>query len=325
MNEPMNRAEPGRRADTRTQAERAGRVLPVPGPETIDLRGRRLDLSRPQVMGILNLTPDSFSDGGLYHTPEAASERALALAADGADLIDLGAVSTRPGAPPVSVAEELRRLIPALTAVRAAVDLPLSVDTFRGEVAQAAAAAGADCLNDVTGLRDSDALARIAAAHDMGLVLMHMRGTPETMQLDTDYDDLVGEVCGFLAHAAGRAIAAGVVPSRVVVDPGIGFGKSVEGNLMLLARLGEIAALGHPVLVGPSRKSFIGKLLGVEVGDRLEGSLAAAVAAVLAGAHVLRVHDVRATVRAVRLAAAIRAAGNAGAGNVAANDEGIGR
>jgi len=300
----MSRAEPGSR----------------PGPSLkLDLGGRELDLGRPLVMGILNLTPDSFSDGGLLPTPAAARERALALAAEGADLLDLGAVSTRPGAPQVSPDEEMRRLLPALTAVRAAVDLPLSVDTYRAEVAAAAADSGANCLNDVTALgasgeHPSDALARVAAARGLGLVLMHMRGTPETMQLDTRYADLVGEVRAHLALAVGRAVHAGVPRARILVDPGIGFGKSVEGNLLLLARLGELAALGQPILVGASRKSFIGRLLDLDVHDRLEGSLAAAVAAVLAGAHVIRAHDVRATVRAVRIAAAVRAAAAAGSG-----------
>jgi dihydropteroate synthase len=267
-------------------------------------------------MGIVNLTPDSFSDGGLVPTPGAARERALVLAAEGADLLDLGAVSTRPGAAAVSAEEEMRRLLPALVAVRAAVDLPLSIDTYRAEVAAAAADSGADCLNDVTALTASDDLAHVAARHGLGLVLMHMRGTPATMQLDTQYDDLVGEVHSYLAAAVARAVAAGVARERILVDPGIGFGKSATGNLELLARLGEFATLGHPILVGTSRKSFIGKILDAEVGDRLEGSLAAAVAAVLAGAHVIRAHDVQATVRAVRIAGAIRAA--AGAGDAAA-------
>ncbi len=294
----MSRAAPGSR----------------PGPSLkLDLRGRELDLDRPLVMGILNLTPDSFSDGGLVPTPAAARERALALASEGADLLDLGAVSTRPGAAPVSADEEMHRLLPALAAVRVAVDLPLSIDTYRPEVAAAAADLGADCLNDVTALAASDGLARVAAAHGLGLVVMHMRGTPETMQADTRYEDLVGEVRAHLARAVARAAAAGVPRERILIDPGIGFGKSVEGNLVLLARLGELATLGQPILIGASRKSFIGKLLDVEVDDRLEGSLAAAVAAVLAGAHVIRAHDVRATVRAVRIAGAVRAAGDIGA------------
>jgi dihydropteroate synthase len=257
-------------------------------------------------MGVLNLTPDSFFDGGRLPTPEAARDRALALAQEGADLLDLGAVSTRPGSTTPAVDEELRRLLPTLTLVRRAVDLPLSIDTFRPEVARRAAGLGADCLNDVTGLRASRELAEIAAGADLGLILMHMRGDPETMQRETRYGDLVSEVKVFLGRAVAQARAAGMPRERILVDPGLGFGKSAEGNLLLLRRLGDFLSLGQPVLVGASRKSFIGAALGLEVEERLEGSLAAAVAAVLAGAHVLRVHDVQATVRAVRLAARIR-------------------
>ena len=264
-------------------------------------------------MGILNLTPDSFYDGGRYDQRDRALARAEALAEEGADLIDLGAVSTRPGAQPVSEAEELSRLLPALDAIRRAVNLPLTVDTFRPAVARAAADRGADGLNDVTGLRDSEALAEIAAEHALGLVLMHMRGTPATMQEDTSYADLVGEVRDFLQDSAERARGAGVPADRIVLDPGIGFGKSAAGNLVLLRRVDAFCALGYPVLIGASRKSFIGRALGLE-GEgpeaRLEGSLAAAVAAVLGGADLLRVHDVRATLRAVRLAALIRDAGS---------------
>jgi dihydropteroate synthase len=293
---------------------------PVPSPagpaaRVLDLRGRALALDRPRVMGILNLTPDSFYDGGRYTQLDAARARAEQLAEEGADLLDLGAVSTRPGSEPVSAEEELRRLLPVLAAVRRIVDLPITIDTFRPEVARAAADMGADGINDVTGLADSDALARLAAELRLGLILMHMRGTPATMQEDTAYADLVGEVRAALAAAAARAMAAGVARDRIAVDPGIGFGKSAHGNLVLLARVGEFAALGYPVLIGASRKSFIGKFLRLDVEERLEGSLAAAVAAVLGGADLLRVHDVRATLRAVRLAALIRdAGGNVGGG-----------
>jgi dihydropteroate synthase len=277
------------------------------GARALDFRGRRIVIDRPRVMGILNLTPDSFYDGGRYNQRDAALARAEALAEEGADLLDLGAMSTRPGADPVPEAVELSRLLPALDAIRRALALPLTVDTFRPAVARAAADRGADGLNDVTGLRDSDALARIAAEAGLGLVLMHMRGTPATMQEDTHYDDLVGEVRDSLAGAAARARAAGVPADRIVLDPGIGFGKSAAGNLLLLRHIGELAGLGFPVLVGASRKSFIGKLLGLhDPEERLEGSLAAAVAGVLGGADLLRVHDVRATVRAVRLAGLIR-------------------
>jgi dihydropteroate synthase len=273
---------------------------------TLDLRGRTLDLRIPRVMGILNLTPDSFYAGSRVAGAVATRERALAMVEAGADLLDLGAMSSRPGSAPVTAEEEIARLVPALCAVRAAVDVPLSIDTYRSEVARAATDAGADLLNDITGLRESSELADIAAEHGLGLVVMHMRGTPRTMQRDTEYDDVVREVADFLRGAVERAVAAGVARERVIVDPGIGFGKDVEGNLALLQRLGELAALGQPVLVGASRKSFIGRLLGIEIDERLSGSLAAAVAAVLRGAHILRVHDVRETVQAVRLAAAIR-------------------
>jgi dihydropteroate synthase len=281
----------------------------TPAPRILDLRGRTLALDRPRVMGIVNLTPDSFYDGGRYTQLDAACARAEALAEEGADLIDLGAVSTRPGSAPVPVEEELRRLIPVLAAIRRTIDLPLTIDTFRPEVARAAADMGADGVNDVTGLADSDALARLAAEMGLGLVLMHMRGTPATMQEDTEYADLVGEVGAALAEAAERAIAVGVPHDRIAIDPGIGFGKSAHGNLMLLARVGAFAEIGYPVLIGASRKSFIGKFLHLDVEERLEGSLAAAVAAVLNGADLLRVHDVRATLRAVRLAGLIRDAG----------------
>ncbi|HWN81224.1 MAG TPA: dihydropteroate synthase [Candidatus Udaeobacter sp.] len=290
---------------------------PPAGPRTLDFRGRLITLDRPRVMGILNLTPDSFYDGGRYDQRDRALARAEALAEEGADLIDLGAVSTRPGSTPVSEAEELSRLLPALDAVRRAVNVPLTVDTYRPAVARAAADRGADGLNDVTGLRDSEALAEIAAEHALGLVLMHMRGTPDTMQADTTYADLVQEVCDFLADSVARARAAGVPADRIVLDPGIGFGKSAQGNLILLRRIDALAALGYPVLIGASRKSFIGRALGLEgLGPeaRLEGSLAAAVAAVLGGADLLRVHDVRATLRAVRLAALIRDADSGPAG-----------
>jgi dihydropteroate synthase len=280
---------------------------PTTPVRALDFRGRRLALDRPRVMGILNLTPDSFYDGGRYNRRDAALARAEALAEEGADLLDLGAASTRPGAALPTEAEELARLLPVLDLVRRAVELPLTVDTFRPGVARAAADRGADGLNDVTGLRESPALAQIAAEHELAIILMHMRGTPTTMQQDTHYDDLVGEVRDYLAGAVDRARKAGVPADRIVVDPGIGFGKSAAGNLVLLRRLGDFAALGYPVLVGASRKSFIGKLLGgLDPEERLEGSLAAAVAAVLAGADLLRVHDVRATGRAVKLAALIR-------------------
>ncbi|MGD8396405.1 MAG: dihydropteroate synthase [Candidatus Eiseniibacteriota bacterium] len=285
-------------------------MTPTPGNDTMrpemDLRGRPLDLRVPRVMGILNLTPDSFFPGSRLSGIDAARRRAQAMIEAGADLLDLGAMSSRPGSEPVPVEEEIARLVPALEAVRRDTELPLSVDTYRPAVARAAVAAGADLLNDITGLRDSTELAAIAARDGLGLVVMHMRGTPRDMQRDTTYADVVGEVTGFLRDAVERACAAGVARHRVIVDPGIGFGKSLDGNLELMARLGELVALDQPVLVGVSRKAFIGQLLDRTVEERLHGSVGAAVAAVMRGAHLVRAHDVRQTVEAVRVAARIR-------------------
>ena len=273
----------------------------------LSLRGHQLDLDSPRVMGVINLTPDSFYGDSRHQDPGAAREAAVTMVAAGADLLDLGAVSSRPGSESIDVEEESARLLPALAAVRDAVDVPVSVDTYRPLVAARAIDAGADLLNDITGLGESDELARLAARHGLGLVIMHMRGTPRTMQADTHYQDLVGEVRETLAHAADRARAAGLPEAQIVIDPGIGFGKSVAGNVEILRHLDVFTALGYPVLIGASRKSFIGALTGAAVDDRLPGSLAAASAAVLGGAHIIRAHDVAATVQAVKLAAHLRA------------------
>lgn len=262
----------------------------------------RLD-GRPLVMGILNVTPDSFSDGGDYFDREAALDRALQMVEEGADLLDVGGESTRPGAPPVSREEEERRVVPVIEHLAHRVGVPISVDTYKAAVARRAVEAGAALVNDVSGLRMDPAMARAVADLGAGLVVMHMRGDPRTMQSDTRYTDLVGEIFRALEESVDRAVEAGVPRDRVWVDPGIGFGKSAEQNLVLLRRLGEFRSLGCPVLVGASRKSFIGRTLGIEdPKDRLEGSLAAAVVAVWNGARILRVHDVRATRRAADLA-----------------------
>jgi dihydropteroate synthase len=257
-------------------------------------------------MGIVYVTPDSFADGGRYLEPELASARARALAAEGADLVDVGAESTRPGAAPVSAAEELARVMPVLERLLADPPCPVSIDTGKPEVADAALRLGAHLVNDVTGLRAGPALARVVARHGAGLVLCHMRGTPATMQAAPRYGDLLAEVRGRLAEAVAVAEAAGVAPDAICVDPGIGFGKTVDHNLTLLRRLDALRPLGKPVLVGPSRKSFIGAILGLGPESRLEGTLAAATVAVLSGAHILRVHDVLAVRRAVRVAEALR-------------------
>lgn len=267
------------------------------------------DLSaRTLVMGILNVTPDSFSDGGRYLDPDAAIARGRELFAQGADLVDLGAESTRPGAAAVPPAEQVRRLEPVLRALARESGAVLSVDTRSAEVAAAALALGAHAINDVSGLGDPDMAATVAPS-GAGLVLMHMRGTPETMQSDLRYDDVVAEVAAFLGRRLETAVRAGVAAERVALDPGIGFGKSAEQSLRLLARTDALAALGRPLLVGASRKSFLARLLGDAPPERrLEASLAAASIAALLGARILRVHDVAETHRALRVADAARAA-----------------
>jgi dihydropteroate synthase len=258
-------------------------------------------------MGIVNVTPDSFADGGRYLDPGAAVRHARALAAEGADLLDVGAESTRPGSAPVPPDEERARLLPVLEELLDDPPCPVSVDTSKPEVAEAALELGAHMVNDVTGLAAGPRLAELCAAHGAGLAVMHMRGTPRTMQVDPHYDDLLGEVRAGLETAVAAAEAAGVAPDAICVDPGIGFGKTLAHNLTLLRRLDAFRAIGKPILVGPSRKSFIGALLDhLPAAERLEGTVAACVMAAAAGAHILRVHDVAAVRRAVRVAEAIR-------------------
>ena len=264
-----------------------------------------LDLTRARVMGILNVTPDSFSDGGDFATREAALRHARQMVADGADLIDVGGESTRPGAPPVSVAEELDRVIPVIEALASELAVPVSVDTSKPEVMRAAVAAGAGLINDVAALRRPGALAA-AAALRVPVCLMHMQGEPGTMQQDPAYGDVVAEVAAFLAGRLAACEAAGIPRVRLLVDPGFGFGKTLAHNLALLRGLPRLASLGVPVLAGLSRKSMIGALLGgVPVGERLHGSVAAAVLAVERGAAIVRVHDVGPTVQALRIVAAV--------------------
>jgi dihydropteroate synthase len=269
--------------------------------------------SRPRtvLLGVVNVTPDSFSDGGRFLDPDAADRHARALAEEGADILDIGAESTRPGSRPVSADEELARLLPVLERILKDPPCPVSVDTVKPEVAEAALALGVHMVNDVTGLAAGPDLARVCARYGAALCLVHMRGTPATMQEAPRYDDLLGEVRARLASAVAAAEAAGVAPDAICVDPGIGFGKTLGHNLTLLKRLDALAPLGKPILVGPSRKRFIGALLGAEPADRLEGTLAACVMAVQAGVHLLRVHDVAAVRRAARVAEAIRDADDA--------------
>lgn len=264
-------------------------------------------IARPRVMGIVNATPDSFSDGGRFMARDAALDHARRLIADGADILDLGAESTRPGAEPVSAEVEIERLVPVVAAIRAERAIPISVDTMKPEVARAAMAAGATIWNDVTALRHAPDSLATAAELGCEVVLMHMKGEPRTMQAEPHYDDVVAEVAAFLAERAQAAMAAGVERGKIWLDPGVGFGKHMlRHNLPLLAGLDRIVALGFPVLLGASRKAFIGALDGGAKADqRLGGSIAAALAGSSAGVAAVRVHDVRETVQALAVQAAI--------------------
>lgn len=269
-----------------------------------DLVPRRDPARRTRLMGILNLTPDSFHDGGRHLDGAAAVAAARAMVEAGADALDVGGESTRPGAAPVPAAEEWQRLEPVLGAV-IALGVPVSVDTVKAEVAAKALAAGASLVNDVSGLRRDPELAAVCAEHGAGLVLMHSRGEPRTMRSLTDYDDVVRESLRFLEDAMSRAVRAGVPETRIVLDPGLGFAKTAEQNLEILRRLPEYLAAGRPVLVGASRKSFLAPHDAPSAADRLEGTLATSVLAVLGGATLLRVHDVRENRRAVSVTEAV--------------------
>jgi dihydropteroate synthase len=257
-----------------------------------------------RLMGVVNVTPDSFSDGGLYLEPEAAVAHGEQLARDGADILDVGGESTRPGAAEVAAGEELERTEPVVSDL-AGLGHTVSIDTSKATVAEAALAAGAEIVNDVTALRGDPEIGPLCAEREAGLVLMHMLGTPRTMQEDPRYEDVVDEVKAFLAERLEAALAAGVDEERIWLDPGIGFGKTLEHNLELLRRLGELRELGRPLLVGTSRKSFIGRIDGSPPEERIGGTIASSVLAVAEGAAVLRVHDVAEVAQALTLAAAI--------------------
>ncbi len=274
---------------------------------TLDCGGRSLRLDRPRVMGIVNVTPDSFSDGGAHFDTGAAIAHGLALAAEGADILDVGGESTRPGAEAVSVEEELRRTIPVVEALSRQLAIPVGIDTSKPEVMRAAVAAGAGMINDVFALRRDGAL-DVAAALGVPVVLMHMQGEPRGMQANPEYDDVVGEVHRFLAERVFAAEMAGIPRKRIVVDPGFGFGKTREHNLQLLAQLQRFTELGVPVLAGLSRKKTIGELTGRDdPRDRVHGSVAAHLVAAQRGAMLLRVHDVAATVDALKVWQAVAA------------------
>lgn len=294
-------------------------MKPFPPEPILVTRHGPVDMRcRTAVMGILNVTPDSFSDGGRYPDTESAVARGVEMVRQGASVVDVGGESTRPGADAVSADEELERVLPVIRGLRRRVSAPISIDTCKERVARKALEEGADMVNDVSALRFDPAMVRLLACEDVPVVLMHMQGRPRTMQLAPRYDDVVREVADFLGERVAFAVRNGVAARRIMVDPGIGFGKGVDHNLTLLRRLRALAALGRPVLVGLSRKSFLARLAepGVQAGlpsdrgpdARLAGSLAGAAAAALAGAHMVRVHDVPETCRAVGVADAIRGA-----------------
>jgi len=262
---------------------------------------------RTLVMGILNVTPDSFSDGGLYLDVEAAVAQATALEAAGADIIDVGGESTRPGSAGISAKEEMRRILPVLRKLRGKIRIPISVDTSKAEVAEAAADEGAEILNDVTGLRNDAGVAHVAGRRKLGLILMHMRGTPQTMQQAPFARDVIRDVTAGLRRSLTKARNAGVVRSRLVIDPGIGFGKSHEQNCEIIQRLPQLAKLGFPIMLGTSRKSFLGTALKRSgETDRIWGTAATVAAGILQGAHIVRVHDVAEMTQVARVADVLR-------------------
>lgn len=264
-------------------------------PEKWVTSRREFLLARPLVMGILNLTPDSFSDGGRYSDPDRAVEHALRMESEGADIIDVGGESTRPGARPVSPEEESARVIPVIERLSAVLNCAISVDTWKSTVAEGALYAGAEIINDISGFKFDPLMPSVAARNRAAAVLMHTRGRPEEMQKNTAYGDLMGEVVAGLQNSITLALEAGVKSESIAVDPGIGFGKDAAGNLLILKRLSELSGLGFPVLVGTSRKSFIGKVLGRDPeSERLFGTAATVALSVAGGAKILRVHDVRA-------------------------------
>lgn len=267
-----------------------GKLVSV--PMDLQVKDRRLAVDRPLIMGIVNVTPDSFFDGGRFYDPQQAVAHAVQLVEEGADLLDIGAESTRPGALPVDEEEEHRRLIPVVAAVAKAVSVPISVDTSKAAVARAAIDAGAVMINDVTALRGDTTMVEVVAKTGAGLVLMHMQGTPETMQRSPHYDDVIEDITQFLAERARFAMDRGIAHERIVLDPGIGFGKTLTHNVDLLANLDAFLQLGFPLLVGPSRKGFIGQLTRQSPEGRAWGTAGVVALAVEHGANILRVHDV---------------------------------
>lgn len=275
-------------------------------PEPVTWRGGELRFDRGTlVMGIINVTPDSFSGDGIGADPEAAAEQAAGFAAAGGDLIDVGGESTRPRSEPVSAEEEIRRVVPAIRAIRERVPLPISIDTSKGVVAAAALEAGAHLVNDVTALRGDPDLAAVVARSQVPIVLMHMKGTPKDMQDNPYYEDVIGEIREFLGERIEAAFAAGIPRNRTIIDPGIGFGKRLADNLAIIRRLSDLRSLGRPILIGTSRKSVIAGVLNLPPDQRVEGTAATVACSIANGANIVRVHDVEAMVRVARMTDAI--------------------
>lgn len=262
---------------------------------------------RTYVMGILNITPDSFSDGGLFFNAASAVGQALRMQEEGADIIDIGGESTRPGAEKISVKEEIRRIVPVIEALAKEVTVPISVDTYKSAVAEAAISSGASIINDISGLRFDSEMPGVAARHKVPVVIMHIKGTPKNMQQNPVYNALIAEIMDYLYGSIEIAREAGIPDNMIIIDPGIGFGKTVEHNLEIIRRLKEFEGFEKPILLGPSRKSFIGKILGgLPATDRLEGTAAAAAIGIFNGANIVRVHDVKEMVRVARIADGVK-------------------
>jgi len=264
---------------------------------------------RTLLMGVLNVTPDSFSDGGLFFDKEKAIAQGLRMVEEGADMIDIGGESTRPGSKPLGLEEELRRVIPVIESLSKEIGIPISIDTYKSAVAKKAIEAGAEIINDISGLKYDPTLAKVAAKEDTPLILMHIRGTPETMQKDVHYESLFSEILQYLSDSIQTAESAGLDPQQIIIDPGIGFGKTLEDNLLIIKNLFEFRVLGKPILLGTSRKSFVGKILDADAKDRIEGTLSSIAIGVLNGAHIIRCHDVLQAKKAIAVADAIRMVG----------------
>jgi len=304
--EQLAAAAAGMRGEVGSRMEQARRNFVAPAQRVLRCRGRQLPLGeKTLIMGIVNVTPDSFSGDGLGGDAQAAIAHGKRMVSEGADILDIGGESTRPGSEPVSVEQELGRVLPVLEALAAEVDVPISIDTYKSSVAKRALASGASIANDISGLHADEEMAGVVAGAGAAVVVMHIRGAPRDMQQDPRYADVIGEISDYLEEGIARAEAAGLTRDQIVVDPGIGFGKKLEHNLEILRRLREFRCLGCPVMVGTSRKSMIGMILDLPVEQRLEGTAATVALAIQAGADIVRVHDVKKMARVARVADAI--------------------